>query len=190
MKRTDIERSEVGSLGKRYIPWDALTIDEKIARWRSVQRVLEALTPRQRKREFDMRYWNTVDPSQLPKEAVRATKTSCGTAACAAGWCAADPQFHKEGYFAKPTFDHKQWKDEGSPKITNITLLSRYTKHGFNVDEEDFFGNFGADAIFLDPTRRPVEKVILEVRRYILSLETEKIRRELAAFDEEQGDDD
>lgn len=55
-----------------------------IERWENVLRVLQSLTPHQRKKHWDMDRFGY--------------QTACGTVACAAGHCGLDPWFRKRGY--------------------------------------------------------------------------------------------
>ena len=64
--------------------WDDLTPAQKVKRWEGVERVLKKLTPHQRKKHFDMRFWGK--------------KTGCGTVACIAGHCGLDPSFRRQGF--------------------------------------------------------------------------------------------
>ena len=72
-------------------------------------------------------------------------KTDCGTVACAAGHCGLDPWFNERGF--KLVFDK-----HGESKISDVPA---------------FFGFTGANRIFFNPEKRPVEKVLAEVREYI-----------------------
>lgn len=64
--------------------WDECTPVQQIERWENVLRVLNALTPHQRKQHWDMSAWGT--------------KTDCGTVACAAGHCGLDTWFRRRGF--------------------------------------------------------------------------------------------
>lgn len=63
--------------------FDSCTLQEQIARWNNVIRVLEALPPHERRNHWDMSTWGH--------------KTECGTVACAGGHCGVDPWFNKHG---------------------------------------------------------------------------------------------
>lgn len=71
----------------------------------------------------------------------------CGTIACAAGHCGLDPWFRERGFALN--------FEDGAAKITDVST---------------FFGLEGAGRIFLDPTERPVETVLAEVRAYSAEL--------------------
>jgi hypothetical protein len=72
-------------------------------------------------------------------------KTDCGTVACAAGHCGLDPWFRERNF--KLDFNKR-----GESKISDVTA---------------FFGFTGAQRIFFNSDKRPVEKVLAEVREYI-----------------------
>ena len=63
--------------------WNQCSKKERIARWENVVRVLENLTPHQRRKHWDMSWWGEL--------------TRCGTVACAAGHCGLDPWFRRRG---------------------------------------------------------------------------------------------
>lgn len=69
--------------------------------------------------------------------------TECGTIACAAGHCGLDPWFRERGF--------KMDFVGGSAEISSVA---------------EFFGTEGSRLIFLDPSPRPVETVLQEVRTY------------------------
>lgn len=55
-----------------------------IERWQNAARVLQSLSPHEKRRHFDMGTWGD--------------KTDCGTVACAAGHCSLDPWFRRRGF--------------------------------------------------------------------------------------------
>ena len=63
--------------------WGDLSKAEKIERWKQAVRVLEGLSPHEKRRHFNMRVWGE--------------KTDCGTVACAAGHCGLDTWFRRRG---------------------------------------------------------------------------------------------
>ena len=67
--------------------WDDLTPAQKVKRWEGVERVLKKLTPHQRKKHFDMRFWGQ--------------QTECGTVGCVGGHCGLDPDFRLQGFRLK-----------------------------------------------------------------------------------------
>ena len=69
-----------------------------IERWENAVRVLQALTPHERRKHFDMSQWGE--------------KTDCGTIGCAAGHCGLDPWFRKRGF--KLHFDKGSYAGEMS----------------------------------------------------------------------------
>lgn len=60
------------------------TKEQLIERWENVLRVLQNLTPHQRRKHWDMGTWGE--------------KTECGTVACAAGHCGMDRWFRRRGF--------------------------------------------------------------------------------------------
>ena len=76
--------------------------------------------------------------------------TDCGTVACAAGHCGLDPWFRERGF--KLEFED----------VTSVGDIS---------DVPEFFGLEGSNRIFYNSTKRPVEKVLGEVREYLGELE-------------------
>jgi hypothetical protein len=116
--------------------WKEITLKEQLKRWHHVLRVLEALTPHQRRRHWNMETWGE--------------KTECGTVACAAGHCALDPWFRRQGF--KSDF----YPDGTLKSISNATA---------------FFGFEGTDRIFHNAQKRSVPKVIAEVKLHIKTLE-------------------
>lgn len=117
-----------------------------IERWENCLRVLQSLTPHQRRKHWDMSKWGEV--------------TDCGTVACAAGHCALDPWFQRRGL--KMTFVQKidEWGEE-------------HTDVKFDEDLVPvFFGETGTLQIFYDTNRRTVSAVIKEIKDYIKRLKT------------------
>jgi hypothetical protein len=55
-----------------------------VERWEQALRVLEAMTPHEREKHFNMGTWGE--------------QTDCGTVACLAGHCALDPWFRGHGF--------------------------------------------------------------------------------------------
>jgi hypothetical protein len=60
------------------------TRKQLIARWENALRVLETMTPHERRKHFNMARWGQ--------------KTECGTVACLAGHCSLDPWFRRRGF--------------------------------------------------------------------------------------------
>lgn len=67
--------------------WDEISIAERIERWENVIRVLQALSPHEKRKHFNMTLWGW--------------KEDCGTVACAGGHCSFDPWFRKRGFSGK-----------------------------------------------------------------------------------------
>lgn len=67
--------------------WLELRPDQRIERFEEAVRVMTAMKPHARARHFDMGRWGE--------------RTKCGTVACAAGHCALDPWFRKQGLTIK-----------------------------------------------------------------------------------------
>lgn len=107
----------------------------RIERWQNVVRVLENLTPHQRRKHWNMENWTLA--------------TDCGTVACAAGHCGMDTWFRKRGFKMGP-------KD----------LTDQCSRHCWS-SADDFFGYGGSRDIFKNSKKRPVSKVIKEVKDYI-----------------------
>jgi hypothetical protein len=63
--------------------WDSCTLDEQIERFERAVRVMQIMKPHVRAKHFKMSEWGS--------------RTKCGTVACAAGHCALDPWFRKQG---------------------------------------------------------------------------------------------
>lgn len=122
--------------------FNEIPLAAQIERWANVERVLVGLPEHERTKHWDMGEWGRL--------------TDCGTVACAAGHCGLDPWFRERGF----TMDLA--KCDCSPDCT-------YTNAKI-VPVEEFFGVRGSGAIFKDATRRPVEKVIEEVRAYLAVL--------------------
>lgn len=109
-----------------YKTWDEINQDQKIERWENVLRVLNKMTPHQRKKHFNMSEW--------------ASKTDCGTIGCAAGLCSFDPWFVRRGFKSKFKF----CKDDIDPKES-------FWDHDFTeMYPEDFFGYYGYETIFIN----------------------------------------
>ena len=127
--------------------WDDCTLAQKIERWENVERVLKALTPAQRRREWDMANWGI--------------QTECRTIACAAGHCGLDPWFRRRGFKLKP-----RKRREGN-LMASAGGEGRFES---SIYPEGFFGWNGAERIFYNAQPRPVSAVIREVRAYIKEL--------------------
>lgn len=128
--------------------WNECTLAQKIERWENVIRVLQSLTPHERKRHFEM--------------AIFGEKTDCGTRACAAGFCSLDPWFRRRGFKFKFTRlgDMVVDSDDPDEEMGDFTV--------------NFFGEDGSEAIFFngntEKASRPVSQVIKEVKAYIKEL--------------------
>lgn len=134
---------EFEHLKKPHKFWLRCTQKERVARWENVLRVLQKLTPHERRRHWEM---NTFGE-----------KTECGTVACAAGHCGLDPWFRRRGFkleFTSHNFDGEKFYE------------------GTIIRAADFFGAEGADDIFHNATKRSVSKVIQEVKSHIKRLKT------------------
>lgn len=119
------------------------TKKQLIERWQHVVRVLESLTPHEREHHFDMSHWGR--------------ETECGTVCCAAGHCALDPWFRRRGLAATFAKDRAGWPADWNTFDWEDKLIT-------------FFGIEGVRDIFQRPMRRPVERVIEEVRAHIKAL--------------------
>lgn len=129
--------------------WLNCTPQEKIERWVNVERVLDALSPHEREKHFDMRSWGYVN--------------DCGTVGCAGGLCSLDPWFRSQGW--------------AGVFILKTLVFDDGTFTGANMSDRVglFFGPSEYDpstAVFLDISIRPVEAVIKEVREHIAELRT------------------
>lgn len=131
--------------------FDQLSKKEKIERWENVVRVLQNLTPHQKRN-----HWNMAEFG---------AKTDCGTVCCAAGHCEADPWFRRKG------FRGKYFKGELVSTEKYLWRDSEYKWFGQTV--YDFFGTRGSEDIFMNTSHRPVSQVIKEVNAYIKELREE-----------------
>lgn len=141
--------------------FDDITPAEQISRWSNVIRVLQALTPHQRKKHWNMEFWGV--------------KTECGTIACAAGHCGLDPWFKRQGFKLIPAIVEKglNLKDyyggagdfEDAPSGDQLGPLSAAC-----TTVRNFFGYNGAKEIFYNDKKRPVTRVIKEVQAYVNAL--------------------
>jgi hypothetical protein len=116
--------------------------EQYIERLEQLIRVLQSLTPHEKRRHFDMEQWGY--------------KNECGTVCCAAGHAARDPWFKRRGF--------KMVKDiSGSPVPSNarhLLTISYDGKQGwdalaefFGVDRSPWWSPTNASAtIFLRPT--------------------------------------
>jgi hypothetical protein len=124
--------------------WEECTHKERIARWENALRVLEELTPHERKKHWDMGWFGE--------------KTDCGTVACAAGHCGLDPWFRRRGF----KMDFK-WNTR-YPGAGNWDLQFEAN------DVNSFFGDVGSQSVFWKGDRRPVTRVIQEIRMFLKTL--------------------
>lgn len=124
------------------------TNEQLIERWQNVARVLVAMPPHERRKHFDMTTFGV--------------QTACGTIACAAGHCGLDPWFRANGL--------------------KLDLDSLRSERGFATFNDgrfpdsaltDYFGEVGVESIFQNSDRRPVSKVIREVKAHIKRLRSE-----------------
>lgn len=136
---------------------------QKIARWENVLRVLQALTPHQRRKHWDMSNWGV--------------KTDCGTVACAAGHCSLDPWFRRRGFKGKLVVVDRWYgsSDEPELRFDDGTLTGRFMgyviEHFFGPSEDD--ENNPNQNIFLNEDRRSVGQVIREVKARIKALKVQ-----------------
>jgi len=148
--------------------WYQINKAQRIERWENALRVLKALTPHERKRHFDMSRWGA--------------KTACGTVACAAGYCGLDPWFRRQGFKMRLkerviVLDQNKVDDvldlhADSWSYYGDTIKIRVTVT--DIDSVDgFFGSEGAEKIFWNDRKRPVDKVIREIQSYIKKLRQE-----------------
>lgn len=127
--------------------WDDCTHEERIERWKNAARVLENLPEHEKEKHWHMGWWGS--------------KTACGTVACAAGHCALDPWFRDRGL-------KMDFTSEGIGKE-----IQWYT----SFDGDDvirFFGETGTGYIFFNGIKRPVEKVVKEIKTYVKFLKADK----------------
>jgi hypothetical protein len=144
------------------VHWHQATWAQRIERWENVLRVLQNLTPHERKKRWDMGDYGHVN--------------ECGTVACAAGHCGLDPWFRRRG-FKMDFFVIHEYK------------RSLIEVHGFSVKEAiiestesdfpemnapEFFGETGFDYIFNNGAQRSVCTVIKEVKNHIKILKEEQ----------------
>lgn len=120
-----------------------LTREKLIERWENCLRVLQGLTPHQRREHWNM--------------GVFGDKTECGTIACAAGHCGLDPWFRRRGF--KMDF----YEDKDGWPVNTLQCVGDDS----DVDTEEFFGTSGARNIFFDSSYRSVRTVIKEVKAHI-----------------------
>lgn len=124
---------------------DAEDVSRKvlIERWENCLRVLQGLTPHERRKHWSMSTWGL--------------KNDCGTVACAAGHCAMDPWFRKRGL--KMDFHLVKQEEFYGGDFWTQTFDDSLVKK--------FFGASGTTAIFHNTDRRSVGKVIKEVKSYL-----------------------
>lgn len=130
-----------------------------IERWQNVLRVLENLSPHERRNHWDM--------------ATFGMQTDCGTVACAAGHCSLDPWFRRRGFAAEfddgelnPTRD-REWPDmvEGFFGVP----INSFDSLGPDPDRTSL--EYQGVRIFYNMNQRPVSQVIKEIRAFICMLE-------------------
>jgi hypothetical protein len=125
--------------------WFEINDAQRIERWENVLRVLQALTPHERRKHWNMANWGI--------------KTECGTVACAAGHCGLDPWFRRRGFKLLPE------------KVGKETLIpTGFGGFENDVSVDDFFGDQGSSDIFYNTQVRPVSQVIKEVKKHIQKL--------------------
>lgn len=112
-----------------------------VERWENCLRVLQNLTPHQRRKHWRMSTWGMV--------------TGCGTVACAAGHCALDPWFQRRGLKMKIIVRHDEELGDSLHAELDDGLVPI------------FFGDRGTNNIFYDTTHRSVGTVIREVKAHI-----------------------
>lgn len=83
-----------------------------IARWENAARVLQSMSPHEKRRHFDMRTWGE--------------KTDCGTVACAAGHCSLDPWFRRRGFTSA-------FNEEGGLDFTKLEPEEFFDGRGFGT---------------------------------------------------------
>lgn len=122
--------------------------EQLIERWENCLRVLQNLTPHQRRKHWSMGSFGR--------------KTECGTVACAAGHCGLDPWFRRRGFKMDFYTNSKGWA---------VNTLAG-NDDGKDIDIEGFFGKRGCNQILFDSHDRSVGKVIKEVKDHIKWLHT------------------
>lgn len=127
----------------RHKTWEECTKEQQIERWQQVIRVLQNLSPHEKRKHFDMTEWGS--------------KTKCGTVACAAGHAGMDSWFRRRGFkmvFKLETGPHDKWWDVAFP----------------TMGPDVFFGRDGYYGIFLN-VDGTVSGVIKKIKAYIKELE-------------------
>lgn len=122
------------------------TLAQKRERWENALRVLRGLTRHQRREHFNMAWY--------------AVATDCGTVACAAGHCGLDWWFRRHGF----SIDRDSIPDSGYVYPRTLSGGS------IAIACVNFFGIEGTTNIFFNNSRRPVGKVIREIRAHIKTL--------------------
>lgn len=124
-------------------PFYKCTQKQQIERWEQVWRVLNEMTPHERRSHWDMGTFGRY--------------TECGTVACAAGRCSFDPWFQRRGFSGTVT-EFYGWS------LKDVV-------DSFETDAvAEFFGLDGANRIFFNGSQRPVSKVMREVKSHIAQL--------------------
>ena len=139
----------VKSRNKKIVPWEKISVTEKVERWENALRVLKFLPPEVKKKHFDMASWGYTAPE-------------CGTNACAAGYCGMHPWFIERGLELLPEKISKSAFKKGE---MGIGIFKGYSVNSSPVGL--FFGHKGANKIFYDGTDRSVTQVMKEIRNHI-----------------------
>lgn len=122
------------------LPDDPVTYAEV---WENALRVLEAMTPHEREKHFDMGDWGR--------------ETECGTVACLAGHCSLDPWFKQRGFIGEFKKSIRYHQDGTS----SLMPLLR-----FNTSTESYFGSKGHEEIFMN-TDGTYEQIVAQVKAHI-----------------------
>lgn len=121
------------------------TLKEQVKRWQQAIKVLQRLTPHERRN-----HWNMT---------IFGLENECGTTACGAGFCAMDPWFQRRGFVGYFNRRGELVGPAGRP-LGDATAK--------------FFGQNGSDEIFFDGHQRGVTEVIKEMKVHIKNLEAGK----------------
>lgn len=135
------------------------TVKQQIQRLEQALRVMNEMTPHERRKHFDMNTWGEI--------------TSCGTVGCLAGHCGMDPWFRRRGF--KFNFPKLTAEERKEMRIYGDSVEGDFVNAAGNWDfdlPERFFGEDINCKIFLrrDST---YSKVKLKVKRAIKLLKTE-----------------
>lgn len=148
--------------GGSYIFWDDASPEERILRWKKGIEYLESLEPHERTKHFRMDFWGY--------------KNKCGTVACAAGHLGLFKWFRDRGLRLKVA------------PSARVALADDWTASDSwpELDPDEFFGTYGADAIFYNGDKRTMKRVIAEMQGYLFKLKLAKGARDVTYSDEER----